>query len=100
MGLGFIDRMKRRLELAADTNNVRLSQTRDHLIWKETYEDDNGEEYDLIAHIYFLSDDNCTVLEIYPNHFNCYDGSQQDGIKEFEDGIDEFFSLVERRCNR
>lgn len=97
MGLGFIDKMKRQLELAADTDNVRLSQTRDHLIWKEPYQDDDGEVYDQIAHIYFLSDEECTVLEIYPDHYFWYDGHDDNRIKVFEDGIDEFFSDVKRR---
>lgn len=94
MGLSFIDKMKRRLELAADTKNVRLSQTRDHLIWKETRVTDDDEEYDVVAHVFFLNDEYETVLEIYPAHFNSY---PEDYDAEGTNGIAEFFEAVEGR---
>ena len=59
----YLEELKARLQLAARSTNVRLGQNRDHLIWTDYIDSENG-PLQSVAYIFHLDDGR--ILEIYP----------------------------------
>jgi plasmid maintenance system killer protein len=75
------------MHAARNLKDIRLSQTRDHLIWKR------GEEN---WHVYWFADEWRTILIVKPNNYREIGGEYKDdhGLLYYLDGYNEFLRRV------
>ena len=82
-----MERFKLRLQLAADTQDIRMGQTREFLVWKGCFRDpDDGEWHDGHMFVFWYP---CTgrVHEVFMGAERGWSSPDYDGIEDYLDHV-------------